>query len=129
MNEKIKYEKNPIKAILIVVGIILIIFGVLLLISSSDDNFGGDPSIRARKAEPYKIWGTICMFSGVATLLVGIIYKGNDKNNSNNITENPVNVQNIDFANKLEELKGLLDKEIITQEEYENKKQEILNKL
>lgn len=118
-------KKLKTKKIIFVLGGIFLILGLLLLYSGATASFMGDPSIRAMQRAPYEKWGTIFSVAGGIILFIGIIYKENDS--STNLDKK--NTEKDDFSNQLEELKKLLEKEIITQEEYETKKKEILSKL
>ena len=120
---------------LILIGIIVICIGVGF--ASSDGGASSwvsqNPSkIRAQKEEDQKI-GVICMVSGVALILFSGFYYDHAKSKykrdlemmeaikESNKTENE--------ADKLKQLKEMYDSKLITEEEYEKKKKEILDKM
>lgn len=69
----------------------------------------------------------IMAVGGVALVIVAFLYKSNG--------ENQVNISKIlmkskeDSATKLEKLKKLYDEKVITKEEYEKKKKDLLDKM
>ncbi len=108
------------KIFLIVFGVIVILVGIFFM-ASAEDKYSWDSS-----RESDEKWGTICLVSGVICILIGIIYK---ENNFNIIQSKFTKENDNNPTTKLEELKGLLDKGVINQEEYDKKKQELLEKI
>lgn len=117
------------KKALIIIGIILLILGLSLI--NEGENVShytfGDPTIKARAKAPYEKWGTILTVVGGVSLLGGVIYKKN--NNLKNKIDSNVDISKVSTTTQLEDLKCLLDKGIITQEEFESKKKELLSKI
>ena len=108
------------KIFLIVLGVIIILLGIFFMASAEDKSFF-DPS-----KDSDEKWGTICLVAGGVCIVGGVIYK---ENNSDNAQSKVVGKVNKDSSTKLEDLKGLLDKGIITQEEFDKKKQELLERI
>lgn len=120
------------KKFLIILGVVLILVGICLLATGEEKSHYtvGDRTVKSMAKASYEQWGTICVVSGGVVLLVGIIYKEN--NNTNVIMETPrtnINNEVKSSTSKLEELKNLLDKGIITQEEFDEKKKQLLEKI
>ncbi len=113
---------------LIIIGIILLCVGLILISEgeSTSHYTVGDPTVKSMAKAPYEKWGTIFSVAGGVAIVGGFIYKGN------NTTENKINNESktsTDSTAQLEELKSLLDKGVITQEEFDAKKKKILDKI
>lgn len=114
---------------ILIIGIVLICVGIAF--GNSDGGSGWAYSVNKRKQEDQKI-GLICLGVGIATMIgAGFYYdhaKGNylrDQEIVSSIKSNKTETT----SDKLKELKDMLDNKMITEEEYENKKNELLNKM
>lgn len=70
----------------------------------------------------------IMAVGGVALVIVAFLYKSNGENQVN-ISKILMKSKEEDSATKLEKLKKLYDEKVITKEEYEKKKKELLDKM
>lgn len=119
--------------IMLVIGIILTLIGIWSLNEASTYSVSGGnfliSSAKNSKAE-YEMAGTICLLGGIALCVVSFLYKNNAKANTSVIaTLKGLKNGTTDEVSKLKELKKLYDEKVITKEEYESKKKDILNKM
>lgn len=114
---------------ILIIGIVLICVGIAF--GNSDGGSGWAYSVNKRKQEDQKT-GLICLGVGIATMIgAGFYYdhaKGNylrDQEIVSSIKSNKTETT----SDKLKELKEMFDKKMITEEEYESKKKDLLNKM
>ena len=130
----LKYKKSmlPLQIITFISYIFLdIYFSIIIICISSSINF--DPIAGVLFS---KVMLTLLVIAIVFVCISNIIIKRIDKkritdisysNNINSSTENnSENTNDVSATEKLQKLKELYEKELITKEEYENKKSEIL---
>ncbi len=114
----------------IVIGIFIIMFGISTFIdaTSTANKYRGTKWVAQdtkKEAEENKIVGIVAIGIGGAFLCVGIF----DYSKRKQKYAMDVGSANGSTATKLEELKKMLDQKIITEEEFENKKKELLKKM
>ena len=133
MKEKMKLiQRNCL--IFAIIGFVLIIIGIGFIASSSSSGgswSGGWYSNIKKQREQDQQTGIVCIVIGLGVYVFDIIYynhaKANLNNNSGN--QNNINTSNDDSASKLRQLKEMYDEGIINKEEFEQKKQKILNNM
>ena len=115
-----------------IIGVILIIMGISSL-GDSKVGFNAEVGTRTYKAsQEDNKWGTICLVAGIGLCIFAVIYNNNAKiKELKSDTKNEEKSNNTQFtvADKMEELKRMLDSNIITKEEFEKKKKEIIDKM
>ena len=138
--KKDKNKKDRMKIIggnflgLLLIGIIVICVGIGFLGSDGGSAWGTGwaPSVNKQKQED-QTTGLICIGAGIVIILAGGFYYSHAKANylRDNEILSSLKSANSDEStkNKLSELKEMLDKNMITQEEYENKKKDLLDKM
>ena len=95
---------------------------------------------RYKESEDTNQWGTICLVAGIGLSVFSVIYVNNAKahalgDGEDIISKITAKVSNSDgktkddSSEKLKQLKELLDDKVITKEEFEKKKKEILDKM
>lgn len=96
----------------------LIITGVVIRICNMDDGNSWFPE----REQTYRIWGTILLLIGflLCVALCCTKTKSQSINNKKEINNRP------DVTEQLMKLKSLLDQGILTQEEFDKQKQQIL---
>lgn len=114
---------------ILIIGIVLICVGIAF--GNSDGGSGWAYSVNKRKQEDQKI-GLICLGVGIATMIGAGFYYDHAKGNylrDQEIVSSIKSTKTETTSDKLKELKDMLDNKMITEEEYENKKNELLNKM
>ena len=115
---------------ILIIGIVLICVGIAF--GNSDGGSGWAYSVNKRKQEDQKT-GLICLGVGIATMIGAGFYYDHAKGNYLRDQEIVSSIKSANktetTADKLTELKDMFDKNMITEEEYENKKNELLNKM
>lgn len=115
-------------AIILAIGIVITIIGIGNLSDSSK-------TMGYQKKQDLNKWGTIALVAGIGIDILSVVYlnvaktketQGDSQNKSN--VKNTTKEEN-NISKKLEDLKRLADNGTITQEEFENKKQELLKKM
>lgn len=133
MKEKMKLiQRNCL--IFAIIGFVLIIIGIGFITNSSSSGgswSGGWYSNIKKQREQEQQTGVICIAIGLGVYVFDIIYYNHAKANLNNNFGNQKNisVSNDDSASKLRQLKEMYDDGIISKEEFEQKKQKILNNM
>lgn len=114
---------------ILIIGIVLICVGIAF--GNSDGGSGWAYSVNKRKQEDQKT-GLICLGVGIATMIGAGFYYDHAKCNylrDQEIVSSIKSTKTETTSDKLKELKDMLDNKMITEEEYENKKNELLNKM
>ena len=114
---------------ILIIGIVLICVGIAF--GNSDGGSGWAYSVNKRKQEDQKT-GLICLGVGIATMIGAGFYYDHAKGNylrDQEIVSSIKSTKTETTSDKLKELKDMLDNKMITEEEYENKKNELLNKM
>ena len=114
---------------ILIIGIVLICVGIAF--GNSDGGSGWAYSVNKRKQEDQKI-GLICLGVGIATMIGAGFYYDHAKGNylrDQEIVSSIKSTKTETTSDKLKELKDMLENKMITEEEYENKKNEVLNKM
>ena len=114
---------------ILIIGIIVICVGIAF--GNSDGGSGWAYSVNKRKQEDQKT-GLICLGVGIATMIGAGFYYDHAKGNylrDQEIVSSIKSTKTETTSDKLKELKDMLDNKMITEEEYENKKNELLNKM
>lgn len=133
VKDKMKLIKGNFIGFLIV-GIIVICVGIGFLGSDGGSAWGTGwaPSVNKQKKEDQKT-GTICVVVGIGIMIAGGFYydhaKSNFKRDEEIITSIKEAGKNESATEKLRQLKEIYDSKIITEEEYEKKKKQILDKM
>ncbi len=114
----------------VVIGIVVIMFGLSTFMdaTSTANKYRGTKWVAQdtkKEAEENKVGGIVAIGIGGAFLCVGIF----DYNKRKQKYAMNVGSTKDSTATKLEELKKMLDQKIITEEEFENKKKELLKKM
>ena len=135
-----KKEKDKMKLIkgnfwgFLIIGIIVICIGIGFLGSDGGSAWGTGwaPSVNRQKKEDQKT-GLICIGVGVAIMIGAGFYYDHAKGNYLRDQEIVSSIKSANktetTADKLTELKDMFDKNMITEEEYKKKKDELLNKM
>ncbi len=124
-----------IAIVLMVVGIILICVGINSYHYAKSHTWGDPGSIsdRNNKAPYMEKFKNSCTAGGIITFAGVIIYFTKGKNtvivSDTSKKANKESCNNNDNIKKLEELKKLVDNGTITQEDYDKKKKDLLNKI
>ena len=133
-------EKDKMKLIkgnfwgFLIIGIIVICIGIGFLGSNGGSTWGTGwaPSINKQKKEDQKT-GVICIVVGIGIMIAGGFYYDHAKANYNRDKEIISSIKKVgkneSTADKLKQLKEMYDSKVITQEEFEKKKKEILDKM
>ena len=112
--------------IILIVGILLIIGGISALneIRTAPSGYFLTEDVAEINEENETI-GTVLLFAGVGLCVVSFIYRNSAKARllSSNVETKKSEDNSVD---KIKELKKLYDEKVITKEEYEKKKKEIL---
>lgn len=116
-----------------IIGIIVICVGIGFCNSDGGSAWetGWAPSVNRQKKEDQKT-GLICIGVGVAIMIGAGFYYDHAKGNylrDQEIVSSIKSTKTETTSDKLKELKDMLDNKMITEEEYENKKNELLNKM
>lgn len=114
---------------ILIIGIVLICVGIAF--GNSDGGSGWAYSVNKRKQEDQKI-GLICLGVGIATMIGAGFYYDHAKGNylrDQEIVSSIKSTKTETTSDKLKELKDMLDNKMITEEEYESKKKDLLNKM
>ena len=118
----------------LVIGIIVICVGIGFCNSNGGGAWGTGwaYSVNKQKQEDQKT-GLICIGVGIAIMIGGGFYYDHAKGNYLRDQEIVSSIKSANktetTADKLKDLKEMFDKKMITEEEYENKKNELLNKM
>ena len=135
MKEKIEKNKRKLIGYLIlgIIGICIVI-GAFSIFMEADKikgnglNWHTGVTYKEEREDEQK-WGCIVFLVGAVLIAESgskcyrILFKDNAENQKKNKNDK------IDTTGKLRELKKMLDEKIITEEEFENKKQELLKKM
>lgn len=114
---------------ILIIGIVLICVGIAF--GNSDGGSGWAYSVNKRKQEDQKT-GLICLGVGIATMIGAGFYYDHAKGNylrDQEIVSSIKSTKTETTSDKLKELKEMFDKKMITEEEYESKKKDLLNKM
>ena len=114
---------------ILIKGIIVICVGIAF--GNSDEGSGWAYSVNKRKQEDQKT-GLICLGVGIATMIGAGFYYDHAKGNylrDQEIVSSIKSTKTETTSDKLKELKDMFDKKMITEEEYESKKKDLLNKM
>lgn len=114
---------------ILIIGIVLICVGIAF--GNSDGGSGWAYSVNKRKQEDQKT-GLICLGVGIATMIGAGFYYDHAKGNylrDQEIVSSIKSTKTETTSDKLKELKDMFDKKMITEEEYESKKKDLLNKM
>ena len=114
---------------ILIIGIIVICVGIAF--GNSDGGSGWAYSVNKRKQEDQKT-GLICLGVGIATMIGAGFYYDHAKGNyliDQEIVSSIKSTKTETTSDKLKELKDMFDKKMITEEEYESKKKDLLNKM
>lgn len=118
---------------ILIIGIIVICVGIGFGNSDGGSTWGTGwaYSVNKQKQEDQKI-GLICVGVGIAIMIGAGFYYDHAKGNylrDQEIVSSIKSTKAETTSDKLKELKDMLDNEMITEEEYENKKNELLKKM
>ena len=114
---------------ILIIGIVLICVGIAF--GNSDGGSGWAYSVNKRKQEDQKT-GLICLGVGIATMIGAGFYYDHAKGNylrDKEIVSSIQSTKTETTTDKLKDLKEMFDKKMITEEAYENKKKELLNRM
>ena len=115
--------------IILIVGILLIIGGISALneIRTAPSGYFLTDDVAEINEENETI-GTVLLFVGVGLCVVSFIYRNSAKASllSSNVETKKSEDNSVD---KIKELKKLYDEKVITKEEYEKKKKELLDEI
>ena len=116
-----------------IIGIIVICVGIGFCNSDGGSAWGTGwaPSVNRQKKENQKT-GLICIGVGVAIMIGAGFYYDHAKGNylrDQEIVSSIKSTKTETTSDKLKELKEMFDKKMITEEEYESKKKDLLNKM
>lgn len=127
--EENKTKKKLIKIsdiIVIIIGIVILMFGFTYIQEEEKDSWSGSHIVtKEEQEEEEKMQSTIIIVGfaitafGMACIIKRVLDKDNTKLEKNDNSTSA----------KIQELKKMLDNKIITAEEYEQKKKELLNKM
>lgn len=123
VKEKSKIAIIPL--IMMIIGVIAICYGIYNF-NYANSHVWGDPgsfSDRTHKAPYIQKGNVFTVAGGICTFFGVIFYFSKSKKTTILKTDN---INNLD---EIKKLKDLLDSGAISQEEYDNKKQELLNKI
>lgn len=120
----------------LLIGIIVIWIGISFVNSNGGSAWGTGwaPSVNRQKQEDQKT-GIICIVAGIAIMIGGGFYYDHAKSNYLRDKEIVSSIKDVsknmneNTTEKLKQLKEMLDQKMITEEEYENKKKDLLNKM
>ena len=117
----------------LVIGIIVICVGIGFCNSNGGGAWGTGwaYSVNKQKQEDQKT-GLICIGVGIAIMIGGGFYYDHAKGNylrDQEIVSSIKSTKTETTSDKLKELKDMFDKKMITEEEYESKKKDLLNKM
>lgn len=127
-NDLKKYFNKNSKTLMIV-GIVLVIFGLIIILGNTGQTFSGDFAIRRARQQDANFWvgiGTIILIAGGGLVLGSKLYKNHTTATS---LSNSIDVKKDNKVEKMKELKEMLDNNLISKDEYEEKKKKILDSM
>ena len=125
----IKKYFNKNSKTLMIVGIILVIFGIIIISGNTGQTYSGDFAIRRAKQQDANFWvgiGTIILIAGGGLVLGSKLYKNHTTATSISKSNG---IQKDNKVEKMKELKEMLDNNLISEDEYEEKKKKILDSM
>lgn len=131
--DRMKYIRGNFLGFLLI-GIIVICVGISFLGSDGGSAWGTGwaPSVNKQKQEDQKT-GIICIVVGIGIIVAGGFYydhaKANYLRDKEIVSSIKESNKNENSTEKLKQLKEMYDSKMITEEEFEKKKQDILNKM
>ena len=123
-----KYFNKNSKTLMIV-GIVLVIFGFIIILGNTGQTYSGDFAIRRARQQDANFWvgiGTIILIAGGGLVLGSKLYKNHTTATS---LSNSIDVKKDNKVEKMKELKEMLDNNLISKDEYEEKKKKILDSM
>ena len=127
-NDLKKYFNKNSKTLMIV-GIVLVIFGFIIILGNTGQTYSGDFAIRRARQQDANFWvgiGTIILIAGGGLVLGSKLYKNHTTATS---FSNSIDVKKDNKVEKMKELKEMLDNNLISKDEYEEKKKKILDSM
>lgn len=127
-NDLKKYFNKNSKTLMIV-GIVLVIFGFIIILGNTGQTYSGDFAIRRARQQDANFWvgiGTIILIAGGGLVLGSKLYKNHTTATS---LSNSIDVKKDNKVEKMKELKEMLDNNLISKDEYEEKKKKILDSM
>ena len=127
-NDLKKYFNKNSKTLMIV-GIVLVIFGFIIISGNTGQTYSGDFAIRRVRQQDANFWvgiGTIILIAGGGLVLGSKLYKNHTTATS---LSNSIDVKKDNKVEKMKELKEMLDNNLISKDEYEEKKKKILDSM
>ena len=127
-NDLKKYFNKNSKTLMIV-GIVLVIIGIIIISGNTGQTYSGDFAIRRAKQQDANFWvgiGTVVLIAGGGLVLGSKLYKNHTTATS---LGKSIDAKKDNKVEKMKDLKEMLDNNLISKDEYEEKKKRILDSM